>query len=138
MAGHLAPAVGGIDYDLAFFQQRDQLLRLIGVEIDRADAAVGVHRSDDELEMVDLIHAVFDSFEGVHGGGDVAGDGHSALVGFGGDGFEDVGLYLGVDLDLFELCVGVEVDYGGGFGGVFDVDVAECEWTAAIDEAGEE
>ncbi len=75
--------------------------------------------------MVDLVHAVGDAVEGVDGGGDVAGDGEAAAVGFGGDGAEDVGLELGVDLDLLEGGVGVEVDGVDGFGRGFGVDGAE-------------
>jgi hypothetical protein len=46
-------------------------------------------------------------------------------LGFGGNGAEDVGLELGVDLDLLEMVVGVEIDDADGLGGGVGVEGAE-------------
>jgi len=88
--------------------------------------------------VVDLVHAIGDAIEGVDGGGHVAGDGQAATVGLGGDGTQDVGLDLGVDLDLLEVRIGVGVDGGDGLGGRLHIDVAEGERTTAVDQAGQE
>ena len=46
-----------------------------------------MHDSGDELEVIDLVHSGVDAFEGVHGSGHVAGDGHTETVRLGADGF---------------------------------------------------
>jgi len=63
------------------------------------------HRTNHELQMVDLVHTISDPFKRVHRRGDMSRRGHPALVRFCGNRLQHIGLYLRVHLDLFELLL---------------------------------
>jgi hypothetical protein len=141
VAGHLTPTERRVDHDLLLDEKGDELSGAGGVEDGCSEgffAAVGEHGSRDELEVVDHVHAVGYALEGIDRVGDVAGDGEAAAVGFGADGAEDVGLELGVDLDLVEVGVGIGVDGVDGLGDGVGIDGTKGQRAAGVDEASEE
>src|SRR5580704_12018325 len=142
---------GGIYHALVLTQECDRLLARIRIYIQRLHHLRGLLSSclfrieilwpeqvEDELNVVNLVHAIVDAVIRSHALWNVAGDGHPKLVRVAADGFDILGLHRAVNLHLLKPGVVVTLHPRLGIGGRVHARDPDRIRAIAVDDPGQQ